>query len=138
MVLLDEMVHNARIVPLRGRPHGTIRQWAGDSRGRWEGDTLVVETRNFLRETSFRRSTANLRLVERFTRVDQATLLYEFTIEDPTTWTKPWPKPWTAEIPMRLSEAPMFEYACHEGNYGMEGTLSGARAIERDAATGAK
>ncbi|MCH7748336.1 MAG: hypothetical protein IH939_09595 [Acidobacteria bacterium] len=128
VVLLNEMVHNARLVPLDGRPHGTIRQWAGDSRGRWEGDTLVVETRNFLRETSFRRSTANLRLVERFTRVDQETLLYEFTVEDPTTWTQPW----TAEIPMRLSQAPMFEYACHEGNYGMEGTLSGARAIERD------
>ena len=130
VVLLNEMVHNARIVPLGERPHGAIRQWAGDSRGRWEGDTLVVETGNFLRETSFRGSTANLRLVERFSRVDQATLLYEFTVEDPTTWTKPW----TAEIPMRLSEAPMFEYACHEGNYGMEGTLGGARAIERDAA----
>ena len=130
VVLLNEMVHAARIVPLDGRPHGTLAQWKGDSRGWWEGKTLVVETTNFLRETSFRNSTANLHLVERFTRVDPNTLVYSFTVDDPTTWTKPW----TAEIPMRKSDAPLFEYACHEGNYGMEGTLRGARAIENEAA----
>ena len=134
VVLLNEMVHTARIVPLDGRPHGTLPQWTGDSRGRWEGNTLVVETTNFLRETSFRDSTANLYLVERLTRVDPDTLLYEFTVSDPTTWTRPW----TAQIPMRRSESPLFEYACHEGNYGMEGTLSGARAIEKAAAEAVK
>ena len=134
VVLLNEMVHTARIVPLDGRPHGPLRQWKGDSRGRWEGETLVIETTNFLRETSFRGSSANLHLVERLTRVASDTLLYEFTAEDPTTWTRPW----SAEIPMRKSESPLFEYACHEGNYGMEGTLSGARAVERDARTGSR
>ena len=134
VVLLNEMVHTARIVPLDGRPHGTLRQWTGDSRGRWDGETLVVETTNFLRGTSFRGSSANLHLVERFTRVDADTLLYQFTVEDPTTWTKPW----TAEIPMRKNDAPLFEYACHEGNYGMEGTLSGARAIEKETRTGSR
>ena len=130
VVLLNEMVHAARIVPLDGRLHGTLPQWKGDSRGWWEGETLVVETTNFLRETSFRNSSANLHLVERLTRVDPDTLLYEFTVSDPTTWRRPW----TAQIPMRRSESPLFEYACHEGNYGMEGTLSGARAIENEAA----
>ena len=132
VVLLNEMVHNARIVPLDGRPHlpEDVRQWTGDSRGYWDGDTLVVETMNFLRETSFRDSSANLNLVERFTRVDADTLLYEFTVTDPTTWTSPW----TAEIPMRRTENPIYEYACHEGNYGLVGSLSGARAIEKAAA----
>ena len=130
VVILNEMVHNARIVPLDGRPHGEIPQWTGESRGRWEGDTLVVETTNFLRETSFRNSSANLQLVERFRRVDADTLLYEFTVDDPTTWTSAW----TAQIPMKRTDIPMFEYACHEGNYGMFGSLSGARAVERDAA----
>ena len=126
VVLVNEMVHNARIVPLDGRPHVPIRQWTGDSRGRWEGDTLVVETTNFLRETSFANSSANLYLVERFTRVDAGTLIYEFTVEDPTTWTRPW----TVQLPMTRADQPLFEYACHEGNYGMTGTLTGARAIE--------
>jgi hypothetical protein len=122
VALLNEMNHNARIVPLDGRPHGKLRQWVGDSRGRWEGDTLVVETRNFLRETMFTNSSANLRLVERFTRRDANTLMYEFTVEDPTTWTRPW----TAQIPMTKAEV-MYEYACHEGNYGLTNILSGAR-----------
>ena len=126
VVLLNEMVHNARIVPLDERPHGTLRQWTGDSRGRWEDDTLVIDTTNFLRETSFRGSSPNLHLVERLTRVDAETLLYEFTVDDPTTWTQAW----SAEVPMRKSDVSLFEYACHEGNYGMAGTLSGARAIE--------
>ena len=127
VVLLNEMVHNARIIPLDGSAHGTVSQWTGVSRGRWEGDTLVVETKNFLRETSFRNSSKNLHLIERIQRLNEGTLLYTFTVTDPTTWTQPW----TVELPMRLSDLPIFEYACHEGNYGMDGTLSGARVIER-------
>ena len=126
VVLLNEMVHNARIIPLDGGDHGTVPMWTGVSRGRWEGDTLVVETKNFLRETSFRNSSKNLHLIERFERLNEETLLYTFTVTDPTTWTQPW----TVELPMRQSELPLFEYACHEGNYGMDGTLSGARALE--------
>jgi len=121
------MVHNARIVPLDGRPHGGIRQWVGDSRGRWEGSTLVVDTTNFYQGTSLRGSSPSMRLTERFTRVGADVLLYEFTVNDPTTWTKPW----TAQLPMRKTELPMYEYACHEGNYGMTGILSGARALEK-------
>ena len=130
VVILNEMVHNARIVLLDGSPHGDVPLWTGDSRGRWEGDTLVIETKNFLRETSFRNSSKNLHLLERLHRVSDDTLLYTFTVTDPTTWTQPW----TVELPMRRSDLPMFEYACHEGNYGMDGTLTGARAIERDSA----
>jgi len=126
VVLLNEMVHNARIVPLDTRPHGRIRQWVGDSRGHWEGDTLVVDTRNFYNVTAFRGSSPNLHLIERFTRVDADILLYEFTVDDPTTWTKPW----TAQIPMIRTDGPIFEYACHEGNYAMVGLLRGARAVE--------
>ena len=127
VVLLNEMVHNARIVPLDGSSHGPVPLWTGVSRGHWDGDTLVVETKNFLRETSFRNSSDTLHLVERIRRVNEETLLYSFTVTDPTTWTQPW----TVELPMRRSDLPMFEYACHEGNYGMEGTLSGARVIEQ-------
>jgi hypothetical protein len=128
VVILNEMIHNARVVPMDGRPHGKLRQWAGDSRGRWEGDTLVVETTNFLRETAFAggKTTKNLHLIERFTRVDADTLLYEFTVNDPTVWTRPW----TAQIAMAKSEQGMYEYACHEGNYGLPGILGGARAKE--------
>jgi hypothetical protein len=127
IVLLNEMVHNARIIPLDGSDHGTVPLWTGVSRGHWDGDTLVVETKNFLRETSFRGSSKNLHLVEKIQRLSEETLLYSFTVTDPTTWTKPW----TVELPMRRSDLPLYEYACHEGNYGMEGTLSGARAIEK-------
>jgi hypothetical protein len=134
VVILNEMVHSARIVPLDGRPHGSIRQWKGDSRGRWEGDTLVVDTTNFKRETSLEGSSANTHLIERFTRTDANTLLYEFTVDDPTIWTRPW----TAVIPMSKSEDPIYEYACHEGNYGMTGILAGARAEEKAAEEAAK
>ncbi len=127
IVLLNEMVHNARIIPLDGSDHSTVPLWTGVSRGHWDGDTLVVETKNFLRETSFRGSSKNLHLVEKIQRLSEETLLYTFTVTDPTTWTKPW----TVEFPMRRSDLPLYEYACHEGNYGMEGTLSGARAIEK-------
>ncbi len=131
VVILNEMIHNARIVPLDGRPHGQLRQWVGDSRGHWEGETLVVDTTNFLRETAFLagKTTQNLHLIERFTRVDADTLSYEFTIDDPTVWTRPW----TAEITMTRSEQHMYEYACHEGNYALPGILGGARAKEKSA-----
>jgi hypothetical protein len=143
VVILTEMVHDARIIPLDGRPPfpAHVRQWRGDSRGRWEGETLVVETRNFRSEGTgtlpldreFARrglglsGDENLRLVERFRAVDADTLLYEFTIDDPTIWTRPW----TVSMTMRRSPERMYEYACHEGNYGMTGILSGARADER-------
>ena len=128
VVLLNEMVHNARIVPLDGRPHGTIRQWVGDSRAHWEDATLVVETRGFGDLVGFRGgATASLQVVERFTLVGADTLRYEFTLEDPETWTRPW----TAVVPMKRTPGPMFEYACHEGNYAMDGILAGARAEER-------
>ena len=131
VVILNEMVHNARIVPLDGRPHGTVRQWVGDSRAHWEDNTLVVETRGFGDLVGFRGgATANLRVVERFTLVGADSLSYEFTLEDPETWTRPW----TALVPMKRTPGPMFEYACHEGNYAMDGILGGARAEERAAA----
>jgi hypothetical protein len=129
VVMLTEMVHDARIIPMDGRPHGNIRQWKGDSRGHWEGNTLVVDTTNFRRETSLPGSSASTHLIERFTRTDADTLLYEFTVDDPTTWTKPW----TAAIPMSKTEDPIYEFACHEGNYGLAGVLAGARADEKAA-----
>jgi hypothetical protein len=131
VVLLNEMVHNARIIPLDGRPHlpSSVPQWVGDSRGRWEGDTLVVETTNFLQETAFANSGPTLHLTERFTRQDADTLIYEFTVNDPQTWTQPW----TAQVPMTRTDDFLFEYACHEGNYGMTNLLSAARAIEKRA-----
>ena len=135
VVILNEMVHNARIVPLDGRPHlpAHLRQWVGDSRASWDGDTLVVETRNFLGETSLRGSSANLRLVERFTRAGPDRLIYEFTVNDPTSWAGPW----TAQVQMTRTDEPLYEYACHEGNYSMASSLSGARAMEaREAAAG--
>jgi hypothetical protein len=129
VALVVEMVHDARIVPIDGRPHlpPRLRQYTGDSVGRWDGRTLVIDTTNFLRETSFRGSSANLHLVERLTRVDANTLLYEFTVDDPKTWTKPW----TAAVPMTRVNTPVYEYACHEGNYALRNILSGARAAER-------
>ena len=130
LAILNEMIHDVRIVPLDGRPHGTIRQWKGDSVGHWEGDTLVVDTINFRRETSLLGSSANMHLIERFTRTAPDTLLYEFTVEDPKMFTRPW----TADIPMLKSKDHIYEYACHEGNYAMRGILAGARAEEKRAA----
>ena len=129
VVLLTEQIHDARFVPTDGRPHlpERLRQWMGDSRGRWEGETLVVETTNFNDRKYFRGAGGNMHLVERFTRLDADTLLYEFTVSDPQSFTRPW----TAQIPMKRNPDPIYEYACHEGNYGMEGTLTGARAVER-------
>ncbi len=132
VVLVTEMVHTHRVVPLDGRPYlgHDVRQWSGDSRGYWEGDTLVVESRNFDAKRGWRRTSENMTLVERFTRVDAETLEYRFTVTDPATWTSPW----TASIPMRRNDQPMFEYACHEGNYSMPGILGGARMDEEKAA----
>ena len=128
VALLNEMNHNVRIIPLDDRPARGLRQWAGESRGHWEGDTLVVETSSFLRETSFAsgQTDKNLRLVERFTRSEFGTLNYEVNIDDPTVWSRPW----TYEVPMALNDEPLFEYACHEGNYGLENILAGARLEE--------
>ena len=128
IVLLNEMNHNFRVIPIDGTPKTGIRQWTGESRGYWDGDTLVVETTNFMRETSFQRgrSTRHLHLTERFTRVSQSTLSYEATINDPTVWQQPW----TYEIPMQWNEQPLYEYACHEGNYGLYNILAGARVQE--------
>ena len=128
VVIINEMVHNARIIPTDGRPHITLRQWSGDSRGRWEGDTLVVETINFRRETSLQGSTANTRLVERFTRMDAETIKYEFTVTDPTAYTRPW----TAMLPLSRIREPIFEYGCHEGNYALPNILAGARQQEKE------
>ena len=126
------MVHEFRIIPLDGRPHlpGRVRQWLGDSRGHWEGDTLVVETTNFSPAQWFRGlSQGGMRLVERFTRVDEETVSYEVTFEDPELWTQPW----TATILMPPTEGDMFELACHEGNTGMTATLEIARLEEAEA-----
>ena len=131
VVIFNEMVHNARIVPLDARPHLPldIRQWVGDSRGRWEGESLVIETTNFTDQTNFRGSGRNMHLIERFTRVDVDTLRYEYTIDDPESFERPW----SVSVPMKKADQPMFEYACHEGNYGMPSSLRGARAIEKAA-----
>jgi hypothetical protein len=142
VAVLTEMVHDARVIPLDGRASlpSHIRQWRGDSRGRWDGDTLVVETRNFRSEGTGTLSLRglglsgdeNLHLIERFRRLDTDTLLYEYTIDDPTVWTRPW----TVSMTMRKSDQPMYEYACHEGNYGLSGILAGARAEEKVATEG--
>ncbi len=139
VIILNEMVHDARIIPLSPHPDFPkgVLQWMGDSRGRWEGDTLVVDTTNLYDKNSFTNrygATPDMRLVERFTRVDADTLLYEFTVEDPATWTRPW----TVEVPMASSEDQLWEFACHEGNYGMEGILAGTRAEEKAAAQGSR
>jgi hypothetical protein len=144
VVVHTEMVHDARIVPIDGRPSlpSNFRQWKGSSSGRWESDTLIVETKNFRSEGTGTLSLRglgssfdeNLRLIERFRRLDADTLLYEYTIDDPTIWTRPW----TVSMTLEKSEEPMYEYACHEGNYGMAGILSGARAEERFATESAE
>jgi hypothetical protein len=129
VAILLEAIHEVRIIPLDGRPHmpQDVRQWSGDSRGRWEGHTLVVDTRNFSPKSQFMGSAENLHVVERFTRAAADTLHYEVTLDDPTTWTKPW----TVRIHLRQANDRIYEYACHEGNYHtMEGILGAARADE--------
>ena len=129
VVFVMEMVHEPRVVPVDGRPHvpSAIRPYVGDSRGRWDGRTLVVDTTNFLRETSFRGSSASMRLEERFTRTGPDTLVYQFTVEDPDTWARPW----TVVVPLQRVDELVYEYACHEGNYAMRNILAGVRAQER-------
>jgi hypothetical protein len=139
VALLNEMVHNARIVPLDGRPHlpPGVGQWTGDSRGRWEGETLVVETTNFGATvsdfTNDRPAGPNMRVIERFTRTAPDMLLYEFTVEDPSWYTRPW----TAQLDMIRRKEPIYEYACHEGNHSVPNILSGARATEKGGRAGA-
>ena len=132
VAILTEQIHEVRVIPLDGRPHlgDTIRQWKGDSRGHWEGDTLVVDTVNFNGKTSYRGAGKSLHLTERFTRVSEDTLDYQYTIDDPESFTESW----TVQLPMTRDEKQLFEYACHEGNYGIEGSLSGARAVDKAAA----
>jgi hypothetical protein len=128
VAIVSEMIHDARIVPMDGRAHGTVPKWMGDARGRWEGRTLVVDTVGFTDKTAFRGSGEHLHLVERFTRLDADTLEYRFTAEDPSTWTRPF----TGMFPMKKTAGPIYEYACHEGNErSMVGMLRGARAEER-------
>jgi hypothetical protein len=128
-----ERLHEARVIPLDGRPHlKGVRQWFGDSRGRWEGNTLVVDVTNFSENTTFRKSSSTLHLIEKYTRVDPETIRVEVTVDDPTTWTTPW----TFAVTGKKDPAywQILEYACHEGNYGMRNMLSASRAEERAAA----
>jgi hypothetical protein len=129
VTILVEVNHDMRVIPLDSRPHlpQNVRQWMGDPRGHWEGETLVVDTTNFTGKTRFRGADENLHLTERFTRKGPDLLLYEFSVDDPTAFTKPW----RGEVPMIASDGPLFEHACHEGNYGLAGILSGARAEEK-------
>ena len=131
LAILKELIHDIRIVPIDGQPHldDTIRQWMGDSRAHWEGDTLVVETTNYSEKSNFMGSAENFHLVERFTRVGPDTLNWELTFTDPTHWTRPW----TALIALKKTDDAVFEFACHEGNHAMEGILGGHRAEEREA-----
>jgi hypothetical protein len=131
VMIMNEMAHDARVIPLDGRPHldSRLRVWNGDSRGRWEGDTLVVETTNFSPKSDFMGSHDGLHLTERFTRVSADVLNYEFTVNDPTMWTRPW----TAMIPLRHKDEMVFEYACHEGNEAIPDMLRGHRYEERQA-----
>jgi hypothetical protein len=130
--IMHEMNHSVRLIPTDGQPHlpPSVTQWRGDSRGRWEGDTLVVDVTNFNDRNPFRGSGDKLHVVERFTRVDADTILYRFTVEDPETWDKAW----TAEIAMTKTKGPIYEFGCHEGNYGLANTLNGARVAEQEAA----
>jgi len=128
VAIMQEMIHSVRVIPTDGSAHlpSNIRSWMGDSRGHWEGKTLVVDTTNFTDKNPFHGSSQNMHLVERFTRKDDNTLLYEFTVSDPSTWEKSW----SAEVPWVKTAGPIYEYACHEANYGMANILSGARAEE--------
>ena len=145
VVILHEMFRDRRVIPLDDRPQGTVRQWNGDIRGRWEGDTLVVESTHFVDRTAdrwsatWRMPTETMHLVERFTRVDATTLDYEFTLTDPAKFTRPW----SVLLPLTTNQAsrgvtagPLYEYACHEGNYSLMNVLSGARAEDRALAAG--
>jgi hypothetical protein len=135
VMILTEMIHDVRIIPLDGRPqpNGKLRQWMGVSRGKWDGETLVVETTNFNGKNPFAGSSEQMRVTERFTRVAADAIRYQFTVEDPATWMKPW----SAESALIKTQGPIFEHACHEGNYGLFNTLVGARLEEKKAAEAA-
>jgi hypothetical protein len=132
VMILTEMIHDVRIIPTEPKPHlpNTVQQWFGDSRGRWEGDTLVVETTNFSERRAFQGSSPTMRLTERFTRTSDDVIKYTFTVDDEKTWARPW----SAEIPLRQTQGPIFEFACHEANYGVTNILAGAREDDRKAA----
>ena len=138
VAIRHEMIHETRIIPLDDRPHlgPTFRPYMGDGRGRWDGDTLVVETTNFRQETAYRGANPQtLRLIERFTRVAADKVMWAVTVDDPKTWTRPW----TFAVPLTMDDdEAIFEYACHEGNYGLRNILSGARAEEKIAEEDAK
>ncbi len=131
VVVFQELIHEARIIPLDGRPHlpKSVQQWMGDSRGHWEGDTLVVDTTNFSPKTNYQGSRETLHLIEKYRRTDENTIDYQFTVDDPSTFTKPW----TVSRPMRqvTDGVSVFEYACHEGNRAMIGILTGARMADK-------
>jgi hypothetical protein len=132
LMILNEMAHDVRIIALDSRPLAgeRVREWNGQSRGRWDGDTLVVETKNFSARNEFMGATEHMRLIERFTRVSKDILNYEFTVDDPQTWTRPW----TGMIPLAAKDEVIYEYACHEGSSSMEGILKGHRVEEQEAA----
>jgi hypothetical protein len=136
VLIHHEMIHDVRIIPLDNRPQAPqgVRQWVGLSRGRWEGNTLVVETTNFNGKNAFRGGSENMKVTERFTRVSDDVIDYKFTVEDPETWDRAW----TAEAPMAKTEGPIFEFACHETNYGIANILAGARAEDKQKAEQAK
>jgi hypothetical protein len=136
VMILTEMIHDVRIIPLDNRPQAAqgVRQWTGVSRGRWEGNTLVVETTNFNGKNAFRGASENMKVTERFTRTSDDMIDYKFTVEDSATWDRAW----TAEAPLAKTEGPIFEFACHETNYGIANILAGARAEEKQKAEQAK
>ena len=132
-MIMNEMIHNVRVVRMnKEHRDGPLMNWEGDSVGHWEGDTLVVDTVNFWKGTPFADSTSKMHLVEKFTRTGPDSIQYQFTIEDPTTWIAPW----TAVIPMRSMDQPIYEYACHEGNYGFHGVMAGIRRLQLEADQG--
>jgi hypothetical protein len=132
VAILQEMIHDTRVIPTDNSSHlpSNIRVWTGDSRGHWEGNTLVIDTTNFTNLTAFRNSSENLHVIERLTRTSGDTILYQFTVDDPTTWAKPW----SGEVTWEKINSPIYEYACQEGNYGLPNILSGARATEKESA----
>jgi hypothetical protein len=129
IMIMAEEIHDVRIIRINAQHlPPNIRRWMGDSVGHWEGDTLVAETTNFTDQTHFRGSSRDLKVTERFTRVDANNIVYKATVEDASTWTKPW----TVELPFAAAAGPIYEYACHEGNYAMEDILAGARKAEAE------
>ena len=129
VAIFQEQIHDVRIISVTTRPElpDRMRQWLGVSRGRWEGDTLIVETKNFYEQADYLGSHVNRHVVERFTRVGEDAIAYQFTVSDPTVWTSPW----SGEVPWRATDGPLYEYACHEGNYGMTNLLASSRAVEK-------